>query len=65
MPANFNCPSCDRSALKSVPGESRYHCERCGETVDIVDAARDELETLADSDLSCSWVAERLLESEG
>lgn len=31
--------------------------------VDAVDEHRDDLEDLADSDLSCSWIAEALLET--
>lgn len=58
---NYKCPSCD-GRLLAASAPDTYECKRCGGQVkEAIAENRDALETLAESDLSCSWIAEELL----
>lgn len=61
--ANYKCPQCG-GRLKTS-GADEFECSRCSETVrEVVAENRETLEQLADSDLSCAWIAESLLDVE-
>lgn len=61
---NYRCPNCGEQ-LRSSPRSGEYKCKKCSIAVRETVAANQEiLQNLANSDLSCSWIAEALLKSE-
>lgn len=64
--ADYKCPTCQGRLIPTSGGSDAYDCKRCGESVKEVIAEHQEaLNLLADSDLPCDWIAERLLSMDG
>lgn len=62
--ANYKCPHCD-GKLHATENPDTFECSRCSATIkETVAENQDTLKQLADSDLSCSWIAESLLNTE-
>lgn len=62
--ANYKCPHCDGKLLGTETPDT-YECNRCSSTIkEAVAENQETLQQLADSDLSCSWIAESLLDTE-
>jgi len=61
--ADFSCPSCDSSDIFRVGNtDGTYECQQCGErTHEKIEAARQDLEDLADSDSPASKLAAKLV----
>ena len=57
--ADFCCPACDSSDLFLVSGtDGTYQCQHCdAKTHEKIEAIRDDLEDLADSDNPASRIA--------
>jgi predicted RNA-binding Zn-ribbon protein involved in translation (DUF1610 family) len=65
--ADFNCPSCEGSAIFRVEGtDGTYECQACGNrTHERIERHREELAEVAECDLPVADVAQLLLGGDG